>query len=129
MTLHPQPAYEPIPVKAVIPRLLATRLQKINPCIPADEPAATISRMSTGYELLERTETRKPTIREIRALASFPEGFHLAGTFGQQWARVGNSVPPLLSRAVATEVRRLLDASWSVLYPGLVWGRPAENKA
>jgi hypothetical protein len=44
MTLHPNPEYQPIPVKAVIPRSLGTRSQRINPWIPADEPAATKDR-------------------------------------------------------------------------------------
>ncbi len=53
MTLHPDPEYRPIPVKAVIPRSLGTRSQRINPWIPADEPAATICRSEGGYQLKE----------------------------------------------------------------------------
>ena len=53
MTLHPDPEYQPIPVKAVIPRSLGTRSQRINPWIPADEPAATICKTEAGYQLKE----------------------------------------------------------------------------
>jgi hypothetical protein len=49
MNLHPLPLYQPIPVKAVIPRSLGTRSQRINPWIPADEPAATICKTDVGY--------------------------------------------------------------------------------
>ncbi len=48
---HPDPEYKPIAVRAVIPRSLGTRSQRINPWIPADEPAATICRNDAGYEL------------------------------------------------------------------------------
>jgi len=51
--LHPNPLFQPIPVKAVIPNTLGTRSQRINPWIPADEPAATICqsyRVLTGQE-------------------------------------------------------------------------------
>jgi site-specific DNA-cytosine methylase len=53
MTLHPDPEYQPIPVKAVIPRSLGTRSQRINPWIPADGPAATICKTEAGYQLKE----------------------------------------------------------------------------
>jgi hypothetical protein len=53
MTLHPDPEYQPIPVKAVIPRSLGTRSQRVNPWIPADEPAATICKTEAGYQLKE----------------------------------------------------------------------------
>jgi hypothetical protein len=42
MNLHLKVLYEPIPVKALIPRSLGTRSRRINPWIPADEPEATI---------------------------------------------------------------------------------------
>jgi site-specific DNA-cytosine methylase len=66
MNLHPQPLYEPIPVKALIPKSLGTRSQRINPWIPADEPAATICRTAAGYELKEAQI--KPTCQSYRVL-------------------------------------------------------------
>jgi site-specific DNA-cytosine methylase len=53
MTLHPNPEYQSIPVKAIIPRSLGTRSQRINPWIPSDEPTATICKTDAGYELKE----------------------------------------------------------------------------
>jgi site-specific DNA-cytosine methylase len=53
MNLHPEPLYQPIPVKVVIAKSLGTRSQRINPWIPADQPAATICRTNTGYQLKE----------------------------------------------------------------------------
>ena len=66
MNLHPEPLYEPIPVKTLIPRSHGTRLQRINPWIPADEPAATICKTAAGYELKEAQI--KPTCQSYRVL-------------------------------------------------------------
>jgi site-specific DNA-cytosine methylase len=66
MNLHPEPLYEPIPVKALIPKSLGTRSQRINPWIAAEKPAATICRTAAGYELLEAQI--KPTCQSYRVL-------------------------------------------------------------
>jgi DNA (cytosine-5)-methyltransferase 1 len=50
-------------------------------------------------------EPRKFTIVEVKRLCSFPDDFVLVGTYAQRWARLGNSVPPLMMRAVAEAVR------------------------
>ena len=64
--LHPSPRYQAIPVKDVIPRSLGTRSQKINPWIPAHEPAATICKTAADYELKEAQ--KKPTCQSYRVL-------------------------------------------------------------
>lgn len=157
MKLHPDPIYEPIPVKALIPRSLGTRSQRINPWITADEPAATICRTAAGYELKEaqimptcqsyrvltgqerkrhfglvRLDPEKPcptiqksspqssttglihpyeirhlTISEIKLMSSFPAAFRIEGSFIQKWARIGNSVPPLLMKEIALRIHLL----------------------
>jgi site-specific DNA-cytosine methylase len=66
MSLHPDPLYQPIPVKAVIPKSLGTRSQRINPWIPADKPAATICKTEAGYQLKE--SEIKPTWQMYRVL-------------------------------------------------------------
>jgi site-specific DNA-cytosine methylase len=66
MNLHPDPLYQPIPVKAVIPKSLGTRSQRINPWIPADKPAATICKTDAGYQL--KAVEIKPTWQMYRVL-------------------------------------------------------------
>lgn len=44
-------------------------------------------------------------IAEAKRIGSFPDGFLIPGEFEEQWARIGNSVPPLMMRAVAAHVR------------------------
>jgi hypothetical protein len=66
LNLHPPPQYQSIPVKAVIPRSLGRRSQRINPWIPADEPAATVCGTAAGCELKEGEI--KPTWQMYRVL-------------------------------------------------------------
>jgi DNA (cytosine-5)-methyltransferase 1 len=58
-----------------------------------------------GPALVER---RKFTITEVKRLCSFPDDFVLTGTFAKQWARLGNSVPPLMAYAIGVAVRDVL---------------------
>lgn len=77
---------------------------KLNPY----KPAPTISKLQTGrgYATLTHwAEPRALSIEEAKALHSFPPDFKLKGTYQEQWARIGNSVPPLLVKAIAETIR------------------------
>jgi DNA (cytosine-5)-methyltransferase 1 len=50
-------------------------------------------------------EKRKFSIAELRRLCGFPDDFILAGSFGQQWERLGRSVPPVMMQHIAASVR------------------------
>ena len=50
-------------------------------------------------------EKRKFTIAELRRICAFPDDFILCGSYAQQWERLGNSVPPLMMRAIAETIR------------------------
>lgn len=75
----------------------------------ADAPCPTIMSSSgnfpSGASVVHPTEKRKFTILEVKRLCSFPDDMILKGTFAQQWERCGNSVPPLMMRAVAEALR------------------------
>ena len=49
-------------------------------------------------------QRRKLTIAEVKRLCSFPDDFILKGSYSQQWERLGNSVPPLMMKAIAAEI-------------------------
>jgi DNA (cytosine-5)-methyltransferase 1 len=75
-----------------------------------NEPAPTVlthGRADTRNELSVSTGTqkRKFTIGEVKRICSFPDDYELKGTYRQQWERLGNSVPPLMMRAVAETIR------------------------
>lgn len=51
--------------------------------------------------LLHPDETRYLSTAELKRLASFPDDYRFTGSLEEQWARIGNSVPPLLMKAIA----------------------------
>ncbi len=50
-------------------------------------------------------EKRRFSIAEVKRLCSFPDDFVLKGTYGQQWERLGNSVPPVMMMHIASAMR------------------------
>ncbi|MCM1140414.1 MAG: DNA cytosine methyltransferase [Muribaculum sp.] len=52
---------------------------------------------------------RIPTIRESARLQSFPDSFEFIGTRGSKYRQVGNAVPPLLSKAIASAIKKILE--------------------
>lgn len=59
---------------------------------------------------LHPTEHRSLSDTELKRLGSFPDQFILEGDIVERWARIGNSVPPLLMRAIARHIRDLLSS-------------------
>lgn len=73
-----------------------------------DGPTPTI--MSSGPhggsgEIRAGSERRKFTIAEVKRICAFPDDFILTGSYAQQWERLGNSVPPVMMRAIAEAIR------------------------
>jgi site-specific DNA-cytosine methylase len=79
-----------------------------------DDPASTIAASGirgvgmTQAVLDDGTEQRKLSIAEVKRLCSFPDDYELVGNYAAQWARLGNSVPPLMMAAVARALAPIL---------------------
>jgi len=88
---------------------------KINP----EKPANTITKICAGTGgMMHFSEKRSLTIEELKRLGFFHDKYKIKGTFGEQWMRIGNSVPPGLMRAVAINVRHhLFNGSPLTPYP------------
>lgn len=79
------------------------------------KPCPTITSQGVGSEsaggpgntasVTHPTEKRKFSIGELKRICAFPDDFVLKGTYGQQWERLGNSVPPVMMMHVAAALR------------------------
>ena len=83
----------------------------------ADRPHAAIvagSQWRSGVIQVREGATlvrRRLTIEECKAICSFPPDFEMPGSFEDKWRALGMSVPPLMMRAIALELYRVLEAS------------------
>jgi DNA (cytosine-5)-methyltransferase 1 len=55
--------------------------------------------------LLHPDENRYLSTAELKRLCSFPDSYQFAGSLEEHWARMGNSVPPLLMKAIASHIK------------------------
>lgn len=99
---HPKAETREIGISSIFHDVIATRSMKINPWIHHPRAAATVTKTDSDYQFLCRDKSiRKPIIQEVARLASFPDAFQWRK---DGWARIGNSVPPMFMRAIASHV-------------------------
>jgi DNA (cytosine-5)-methyltransferase 1 len=58
----------------------------------------------------DSAQARVISVREAARLQSFPDGFTFCGTMNPAFRQIGNAVPPLMAKALATEMLRVLRA-------------------
>lgn len=73
----------------------------------SQKPAPTID---TGHRHhFHYKYNRVPTVRECARLQSFPDDFVFWGNKTQQFRQVGNAVPPLMSQAIAEQLKLVIE--------------------
>lgn len=73
-----------------------------------DHPCPTVTAEGGNASLASvthPTERRKFSIAELRRICGFPDDFVLTGSYADQWARLGNSVPPVMMSHIAAAIR------------------------
>lgn len=86
-------------------------LKRLSMIKPSRTILTNVGRANSSYGggLIHPLENRHLTISELKRVQSYPDDFMLNGSFEQQWKQIGNSVPPLMMKAIAEEQRLQLD--------------------
>ena len=105
---HPAAWSDPIPLRSIAPDVIASRSQGNNPWATSLRASVTIKKTMFSEMFRTADGVRCPTVRETARIGSFPDQFKFVGVQRNAWARVGNSVPPLLMRSIARHVRTLI---------------------
>jgi DNA (cytosine-5)-methyltransferase 1 len=77
---------------------------KLRPDAPSWTLTAHLSKDSYSHIHYDSAQARTITVREAARLQSFPDSFEFSGNFGKQFQQIGNAVPPLLARAIASNL-------------------------
>ena len=75
-----------------------------------DEPCGTVVNVRKSMWIHPELD-RAISIREAARLQTFPDSFIFEGSKDHQYQQIGNAVPPVLARAVASQVITALDSS------------------
>ena len=77
-----------------------------------DKPSPTIVSHLQKDGLLfihpDAEQARSLTVREAALIQSFPNNFEFLGSQGYQYKMIGNAVPPLLAKKIATALKNFL---------------------
>lgn len=72
-----------------------------------DEPCGTVVNVRKSM-WIHPVNDRAISVREAARLQTFPDSFIFCGTKDQQYQQVGNAVPPIMAKAIAKKVAKLL---------------------
>jgi DNA (cytosine-5)-methyltransferase 1 len=94
-----------------IPKELMVNYKDYNRChssiyrrLNENEPAVIISNYRKSM-IIHPTENRGLSVREAARLQSFPDYYEFVGSLDQKQQQVGNAVPPLLAKAIFTQLK------------------------
>lgn len=76
--------------------------RKMEPDAPARTLMAHLGKDTYSHIHYDSSQARVISVREAARLQSFPDGFTFKGTMNPAFRQIGNSVPPLLSFAIAS---------------------------
>jgi DNA (cytosine-5)-methyltransferase 1 len=81
-----------------------------------DQPARTLmahlGKDSYSHIHYDSEQARTISVREAARLQSFPDGFRFCGTMNPAFRQIGNSVPPLIAKAIAGQMMKAIAQAW-----------------
>lgn len=75
-----------------------------------NEPSGTVVNVRKSM-WIHPTQNRAISIREAARLQTFPDSFVFCGSKDKQYQQVGNAVPPIMAKAIAQKLARLLQSN------------------
>jgi DNA (cytosine-5)-methyltransferase 1 len=90
------------------PTKFPNKWRKMEPDLPARTLMAHLGKDGYSHIHYDSRQARTISVREAARLQSFPDGFRFCGTMNPAFRQIGNSVPPLLARAVGQTVTAAL---------------------
>ena len=75
--------------------------------LPWNQPSVTLNNFRKNM-IIHPAEDRGLSVREAARLQSFPDKYVFYGSIGSQQQQVANSVPPLLSKAIASKIAKAI---------------------
>ena len=78
-----------------------TFLLKLSP----DRPSWTIQASHSQNQGPFHWRNRFLRIEELKRIQTFPDSYNLSGDFKEKWRQVGNAVPPLFAKILATKIK------------------------
>jgi DNA (cytosine-5)-methyltransferase 1 len=78
---------------------------------PARTLMAHLGKDSYSHIHYDSSQARTISVREAARLQSFPDGFVFCGTMNPAFRQIGNAVPPLMAKALATTIARTLEVA------------------
>ena len=71
-----------------------------------DLATADLATAARSASVCHPTENRKFTIKELKRIFGFPDDFVFFGNYKEQWARLGNCVPPPMIYFISKKIQQ-----------------------
>ena len=90
------------------PSKFPNKWRKMEADLPARTLLAHLGKDGYSHIHYDSKQARTISVREAARLQSFPDGFKFAGTMNPAFRQIGNAVPPLMAKAIASVIKQTL---------------------
>lgn len=90
------------------PSKFPNKWRKMEANLPARTLLAHLGKDGYSHIHYDSSQARTISVREAARLQSFPDGFVFSGTMNPAFKQIGNAVPPLMAKALATIIKQSL---------------------